>query len=91
MTDPASTDQKVTNLQSRRYNSVNMDVASLNDQINEIVANTEELEADIEVAEQRIRNAKKQIAKNEKDANKLRLKRQIVAKAAFDIASQDQP
>ncbi len=92
MTEPANTaDKAPVNLASRRYNRVDFDVASLNDQIKELVNASEGLESDIEVWEQSIRNARKQIAKNAKMADKLRAKRQIVAKAAFDVAAEDQP
>lgn len=89
MNDPA--DQKISNLQSRRYNELNMSVSTLNEQINELVASTEGIEADIEVWERSIKNAKKLMARNEKMAEKLRAKRQIVAEAAFKAAAIDQP
>jgi chromosome segregation ATPase len=81
----------MTNLQSRRYNELNMSVSTLNEQINELVASTEGIEADIEVWERSIKNAKKLMARNEKMAEKLRAKRQIVAEAAFKAAAIDQP
>lgn len=85
------TEGKVANLQTRRYNSLSYDVATLNDQINELVSNSEALEGDIEVWEKSIRDARKQIARNDRQADKLRQKRGIVAKAAFDAAAIDQP
>lgn len=85
------TEQKVTNIQSRRYNELNMSVTSLNEQINELVAANDGIEGDIEVWEQSIKNARKMHAKNEKMADKLRQKRQIVAEAAFKAHAIDQP
>ena len=85
------TEGKVANLQTRRYNSLSYDVATLNDQINELVSNSEALENEIEVYEKRIREARKMIARNDRNADKLRQKRGIVAKAAFDAAAIDQP
>ncbi len=82
---------KVANLQTRRYNQVDMSVSTLNQQITELVADNEALEGTIEVAEQTIRNARKQMARNERAAEKLRAKRGIVAKAAFDAAALDAP
>lgn len=89
MTEP--TDQKISNLQSRRYNELTVSVSTLNEQINELVASNEGIEADIEVWEASIKNARKIMAKNDKTAEKLRAKRQIVAEAAFKAAAIDQP
>lgn len=81
-----------------RYNSLSFDVVSLNEQITELVRDNETLDAGIDAWESEIhritgeiRKAKRQKAKNEGQAEKLRAKRQIVAEAAFKASALDQP
>lgn len=99
MTNPTN----VANISDRpgvlkRYDSLSFSVTSLNEQITEINQQNETLdegieawEAEIHRLQGEIRTAKRQKAKNERDAEKLRAKRQIVAEAAFRAAAIDQP
>ena len=74
------------------------EVKEVNEQITELVRDNETLDAGIDAWESElhritgeIRKAKRQKAKNEGQAEKLRAKRQIVAEAAFRAAAIDQP
>ena len=81
-----------------RYNSLSFDVVTLNEQITELVRDNETLDAGISAWEDQIAKAQREIklaqrqqAKNDREANKLRSKRQIVAEAAFRASAIDQP
>ncbi len=82
----------------RRYDSLTYSVSTLNEQITELAHNNQILDDGIDawegqIAEARnnIRKAKRQKAKNDEAAAKLRAKRSIVAEAAFKAAALDQP
>lgn len=89
MTEAMTTEQEPQ--RPARYNNVGYDVATLNDQIRELVASNEEIEQENEVLQQRLRNNKRIMRRNERNADKLRAKRQAVAEAAYRIAQIDQP
>ncbi len=81
-----------------RYNSLSFDVTTLNEQITELLHDNETLDAGIDAWEDQIAKAQREIklaqrqrVKNDREAEKLRAKRQIVAEAAFRASAIDQP
>ena len=74
-----------------RYDSVPLQVSTLNDQIVELQATNEAIESDIDTWEHSIKNARRIIAKNERQMEKLRAKRYAVQDAAFRVSKRDQP
>lgn len=83
---------------ARRYDNVGYSVSTLNDQITELVVENATLEAGCDAWEQQIidarnhiRRSRRKMAVNDRAADKLRAKRQIVAEAAFRTAAIDQP
>lgn len=84
--------------QRKRYEKLDFNVTTINEQIVELKTDNEKLEDGVEaweeqivIAQREIKLAKRQITKNEREIGKLRDKRGIVAKAAFDAAAIDQP
>ncbi len=74
-----------------KYNKLNYDVASINEQIHELLAAHDANEGDIDVWESQIKSAMRANAKIDKQLERLRQKRDIVAEAAFKAARLDQP
>ena len=74
-----------------RYDSLTLQVSTLNDQIVELQSTNDAIESDIDTWEQGIKNARRIIAKNERQMEKLRAKRDAVQDAAFRVSKLDQP
>lgn len=88
MTDVANKPQVP---KQNRYDGLNLQVSTLNQQIEELVAHNEQLEGDIEVFEKQIRETRRMIARNDKAADKLRRKRDVVSRSAYEVFTIDQP